>query len=96
MTEPQELYHLALNQWGVSSQLDMVVEECAELIKAIQKVRRNREDWLPIVEEAVDVGLMIEQLKVIYPVIKIWEDLRTQKLERLEKLLEITFKVIKD
>jgi hypothetical protein len=95
MTEPQELYHLALNQWGVSSQLDMVVEECAELIKAIQKSRRHKEDWLPIIEEAVDVGLMIEQLKVIYPIQSIWEEYRVTKLKRLKTLLEITSKLDK-
>jgi NTP pyrophosphatase (non-canonical NTP hydrolase) len=83
-----ELYQQAMEEWGASSQLDMVVEECAELIKAIQKVRRNSGDWLPVVEEAVDVGLMLEQLKVIYPVKKIWDDLRLNKLERLERLLE--------
>lgn len=87
MKPPEELYQEAIIKWGASSQLDMVVEECAELIKAIQKVRRNRENWLPVIEEAVDVGLMLEQLKVIYPVTKMWEDLRLNKLERLEKLL---------
>lgn len=87
MREPQVLYQQAITKWGASSQLDMVVEECAELIKAIQKVRRNREDWIPVIEEAVDVGLMLEQLKVIYPVTKMWDDLRLNKLERLERLL---------
>ena len=87
MTTEKELYQRAIDKWGASSQLDMVVEECAELIKAIQKVRRKPEHWLPVIEEAVDVGLMLEQLKLMYDFPMAWKDLRTQKLERLEKLL---------
>jgi hypothetical protein len=83
----QELMKQAINKWGKDSQMDMVVEECAELIKAIQKWRRNN-DAMPIIEEAVDVELMLEQLKIIYPENALRAKTRREKLERLAKLLE--------
>lgn len=33
----EQLKKRALKEWGTESQLDMVIEECAELIDAIQK-----------------------------------------------------------
>ena len=86
MTE-QELMQVAIYKWGISSQLDMAVEECAELIKAIQKYRRNSE-YQPIVEESVDVELMLEQLKIIFPAPELRANIRTEKLARLKKLVE--------
>jgi len=82
-----ELMKQAIHKWGRESQLDMVVEECAELIKAIQKYRRNNETN-PIVEESVDVELMLEQLKIIFPEPELRANIRTEKLARLQKHLE--------
>jgi NTP pyrophosphatase (non-canonical NTP hydrolase) len=70
MTEENELYRKALEKWGETSQLDMVVEECAELIQAIQKFKRNpnaSKYYANVVEESVDVELCQEQLKILFP-----------------------------
>ena len=88
MLTETELMKLAIKKWGKDSQLDMVVEECAELIKAIQKWRRNN-DEMPIIEEAVDVELMLEQLKIIFPAPELRANIRTEKLARLATLLEV-------
>lgn len=37
----EEIYKQALEKWGVNSQIEMAVEECSELIQAIQKVKRS-------------------------------------------------------
>ncbi len=54
----------AVTQWGVDAQLNQAIEECAELIQAINKFRRiNDRDNL--LEEIADVEIMIGQLKII-------------------------------
>ena len=74
-------------KWGTVAQLDMVVEECSELINAIQKWKRGRVERIEVVEEGVDVEIMVEQLKVIVELPTLWEHIREDKLERLTKLL---------
>lgn len=82
--QEQKLYCLALKKWGSEAQLDMVIEECAELIKAIQKYRRGLGDWREVAEELGDVQNCINQFKHTYPY---FEEIRQSKLERLEALL---------
>jgi hypothetical protein len=43
MTKKQ-IYKKALIVWGRTSQMDMLVEECAELIKAMQKLNHPEID----------------------------------------------------
>ena len=59
---PQEyIMELALKKWGESAQLDMVIEEMAELTKAILKYKRG-ESIDRIAEEHADVNIMLDQL----------------------------------
>lgn len=37
----KEVFEKAIKQFGVANQLEMVVEECAELIQAINKAKRK-------------------------------------------------------
>lgn len=57
-----------LNRYGVEEQQRMAMEECAELIQAINKVHRkpSPENMNNLFEEIADVTIMIEQLKMIY------------------------------
>lgn len=53
--------------YGLSAQLDQTTEECAELIQAINKYKRNtcistKEN---ILEEIADVEIMLEQIKFL-------------------------------
>ncbi len=67
MTREDELaiYKKTLAVWGLSLQLDMLIEECSELITAISKWRRRRSKITEdaVMEEMVDVHLMIEQIR---------------------------------
>ena len=38
----RNIYKMAVDKWGVGSQLDMLVEECSELITAINHAKRAR------------------------------------------------------
>lgn len=66
-----EIMKRAISTYGQSAQLDLVVEEMAELTKAISKLRRAaagpefRAAVENIVEETADVQIMIDQLRMI-------------------------------
>lgn len=83
----QEILEKALTEWGIVQQLDMLVEECAELIVAIEHWQRGRVGLDKLVEEGVDVKLMIEQLQFITGKPILWKHIEEEKLTRLEKIL---------
>ena len=67
----QKLLEQMIRKYGESKQLDMVIEECSELIKAVSKYKRedNREN-IPmriksIAEEEADVRIMLEQIDIM-------------------------------
>ena len=68
----EAVYRESIEQYGVSAQVDMAIEEMAELTKALLKFRRfgwseNSSDYLEnIYEEIADVKIMIRQLEMIY------------------------------
>lgn len=60
----KELYEDAIKEWGVELQLLMLQEECGELISAVSRYWRKRENsFLKLAEEIADVEIMIEQTK---------------------------------
>lgn len=92
--EKEKLYRKAIQTWGTLAQIDKAVEECAELIQALQK---RKLDVAPsfiddVLEEMADVEIMLEQLKDMFDY-KFMEDsrfkqMKRMKLKRLEKRLE--------
>jgi hypothetical protein len=85
-TEESELGNIAIVTWGIESQLDMLVEECAELILAVQKSRRRRNKGNhSIPEELADVQNCINQFKKLYPE---YEKIRQSKLNKMALLLK--------
>lgn len=58
----------AVDTWGFEKQLDVVVEELSELILAIQKWKRYRNDerMRDVAEEAADVRLVLLQLQYMF------------------------------
>ena len=89
------LYRRAIDKWGLPLQFGMLMEECAELIQATNKVmRKGTEDEKAIsnlAEEMADVEIMIEQLKKSVDWMFLEEQVniaKEKKLERLRSLLE--------
>lgn len=91
LKENKELMNRVLAEcimrYGVQFQSNMVMEECAELIQAVNKVLRkgasNVEIFNNLVEEIADVYLVIEQLKMIYLIDdSSIEDIMIQKITR--------------
>jgi NTP pyrophosphatase (non-canonical NTP hydrolase) len=77
----REIFETAINVFGVFNQENMAIEECAELIQAINKKHRGREHNLP--EEIADVEIMLEQLKIANGCHEEVEEIRKQKVDRL-------------
>ena len=82
----------AIEKYGFKSQADMMIEECAELIAAIQRYKRDRTDERPILEEMADVAIMLEQMKIYFAQ---WNDtfdkyeyMKKLKLNRLKEKLD--------
>lgn len=86
--DEKELLEAAVDKWGKASQEDMVTEECAELIVALNHARRGRAGINAVVEEGVDVELALEQLKIMTDCPNLWAQIRSYKLKRLKEKLE--------
>lgn len=58
--ETEERIKRIADYYGLDAQLDMLQEECAELIQAVSKYKRTR--VTNIVEEMADVFIMLDQI----------------------------------
>lgn len=87
------VYERLIEKYGADKQLEMVIEECAELIQAIQKWKRAKPGHernvvaADVISEGVDVEIMITQLKLIFPNRNLWNALKRAKLRRREQKL---------
>lgn len=82
----------AIRLYGEPAQMDMAVEEMAELTKAICKVKRAscaaeaKAVLENVVEEMADVQIMLDQLRIIFG--RSTAEAEEYKLERLKKRLD--------
>jgi NTP pyrophosphatase (non-canonical NTP hydrolase) len=86
-----KLYEKAWAAWGQDSQLAMLAEECAELIKASLKYSRkvNGSTIVDIAGEIADVEITIAQAKHCLGIKDDWiSDIKQRKLYRLSELLK--------
>lgn len=83
-----EVYKNALNQYGITAQERMVMEECAELIDAICKHYRGRNTTKDLITELADVHIMVEQMAVFYGIIEFTEE-KKRKINRLKERLNL-------
>ena len=64
-----QVYKDAIRLWGEDAQINMIIEECAELIVAIRKWGRGRGEPVVLVDhvcqEIADVEIMIEQFRAM-------------------------------
>lgn len=75
---------LAVLKWGSEKQLDMLQEECAELISAINKFKRGRITTKTLAQEIVDVKIMVQQMWEVFAPEELDEayELKINRLER--------------
>lgn len=84
----------ALEHYGERAQVDMMLEEMAELSKALLKLRRVKKHEITeplflvknVEEEIADVEIVLNQMKLLFPGWWIWMQAKLQRLEeRIEK-----------
>lgn len=83
--EELQICYEAVAMFGTTKQIDMAVEEMAELTQALSKFKRGKIH--NVEEEIADVEIMIEQLKIIFNADK-YERFKHDKLCRLKEVLE--------
>ena len=90
--ERRALLDRAITAYGAPAQMDMAVEEMAELTKALCKVKRvscaaeAKAVIENVVEEMADVQIMLYQLRIIFG--RSTAESEECKLERLKKRLD--------
>lgn len=62
----REVFKKALDTWGKDVQLNMLQEECAELIAAVNHLRRGRATEAEVCAEIADVQIMLDQMKLVF------------------------------
>lgn len=81
-----DIYKRAIEAWGEEKQINMVVEECGELLSAINKFRRGRITKEAMFEEAADVSIMIKQFREFDK--ELFDSLEKMKIERIRNRLD--------
>lgn len=78
----------ALEHFGNEPQIRQTMEECAELIVALNKAMRYPEEmgW-NVLEELADVTIMVEQMKQLYDVDLEFDDILKRKMNKLRNYL---------
>ena len=84
-----ELKQIA-DHYGLDKQLNILQEECAELIQAVSKYKRRKliDDYQHILEEIDDVEIMIAQIKYLLKIPDYHADyVKEEKIKRqLERI----------
>ena len=90
--ERRALLDRAITTYGAPAQMDMAVEEMAELTKALCKIKRAQDGCEVtaaignVIEEMADVQIMLDQLRIIFH--RSTEEVEEAKLERLKNRLD--------
>ena len=82
----RDLIKACVEKWG-DTQVDMLIEELAELIDAIQKLKRGRVGVKDVAEEIADVRLMLDQIEYMLKCESMVDEAANYKLLRLEQRL---------
>lgn len=79
------IYEQAIDSFGKDKQIDMMIEECSELIQSLCKHKRG----LPtnVEEEIADVKIMISQMEIIFKK-EFVELFKVSKIDRLKRTLK--------
>lgn len=79
----------AIDKYGVDMQLNVAIEEMAELTKEICKYKRGAYNTLNIAEEMADCYIMLKQIEMIIGLDhNDIEDIMAMKIDRLERRME--------
>ena len=83
------LYKEAINKWGEEAQINMLNEECGELITAVAQFRRGRTSHHDVMTELADVFIMVEQIATMMN----YEDFEKELERKLTRLKDEKLKL---
>ena len=93
----EQLYNTAWKHWGADMQMDMLIEEMAELTQAILKTRRNGVVFsASISEELADVIICMEQVLLKTQQLPISANSRIMLWDEIESIKERKLRRLKD
>ena len=86
----KEIIKRSIDHYGTETQSTTCMEECAELIQAISKMKRGKDNLENLSEEMADVYICLEMLMQIYGVdeskVNAWIDYKQKREEeRMQK-----------
>lgn len=79
-----ELYKEVIAKWGEEAQVNMLYEECGELITAVSQFKRGRTSHHDVITELADASIMVEQIATMMN----FEDYEKEKDRKLQRLKE--------
>ena len=82
----RDLLCKAVCEWGKTAQVDMMIEECGELVSALSQERRGRK--VDVASEIADVMIMAEQMRIMYGAYEVDVAINA-KMYRLKQKLDI-------
>lgn len=83
------LFEKALAHYGPEAQIKMLYEEMAELQIAVCKNGRGTDNLDNIAEEIADVGIMLDQMRLLFNVEERSRAIRLEKVARLAERMNI-------
>ena len=79
----------AIETYGAEAQLNVAIEEFAELTKEICKHKRYMDNIIAIIEEMADCYIMLEQMQMIFGLgSTVIPDAMDKKIKRLKSRLD--------
>lgn len=82
------IFEEALAYYGSEAQIKMLYEEMAELQIAVCKNGRCADNLDNIAEEIADVGIMLDQMRLLFNVEARSRDIRVEKVARLAERMD--------
>ena len=82
-----DLYKKAIATWGEEAQVNMLNEECGELITAVAQFKRGRTSHHDVMTELADVFIMVEQVATMMN----YEDFEKELDRKLVRLRDEKF-----
>ena len=83
------LYKEAIEKWGEEAQVNMLNEECGELIAAVAQFKRGRTSHHDVMTELADVFIMVEQIATMMN----YDDFEKELERKLTKLRDEKLKL---
>lgn len=78
----KSIFKQAVEKWGHTSQINMMIEECSEMITTLRHLDRGRASHADVCGEVADLEIMCEQMRVMF-------NPRTINRFKVDKLLRL-------